>query len=133
MVVKKKKRKLGLKSKRNNALDRKWKEFIKSRAGGQCEFCGEGERLNAHHIYDRSIRRLRWDIDNGMALCPLHHKFGEWSAHNSPIEFIEWLKDIRGGEWYKEIRYKYIHNKCVDGIVQEQEAILNMRENIKEW
>ena len=74
-------------------LDKLWSAKI--REPGVCAYCGKGKpevRLNAHHIYDRKIRALRWELDNGICLCVSHHKFGqEFSAHATPLPFIDWL------------------------------------------
>ncbi len=48
-------------------LDTAWSKRIKQ--SGVCEVCGKNKPLNAHHFYSRSIRVVRWDIDNGFCLC----------------------------------------------------------------
>jgi hypothetical protein len=87
-------------------LDSLWSQLVKLKAGNKCEVCGKTEYLNSHHIFSRSNRAMRFDDRNGAALCPNHHVLGNWSAHKSPIEFIEWLKEKRGVKWYKEIRLR---------------------------
>lgn len=78
-----------------------WSRAVRARAGGKCEVCGcvdgspnakgNPRRLNAHHIEDRANQALRFDIQNGVALCPTCHKFGRDSAHKSPMWFMLWL------------------------------------------
>jgi hypothetical protein len=87
-------------------LDVLWSQVVKLRAKGMCEKCGRKEYLNSHHIFSRSNFSTRWDIDNGIALCPTHHTLGNDSAHKCGIEFAEWLKDKRGEEWYKKLRFR---------------------------
>ena len=87
-------------------LDKIWSEVIKKRAGGKCEYCGKETGLNSHHIFSRSNKRVRWEVDNGICVCVSHHIFGLFSAHKSPIEFVEWLKEYRGVEWYERLRSK---------------------------
>ncbi len=87
-------------------IDLLWGELIKLQAGVKCEYCGKTNNLNSHHIFSRSRMNLRWDTDNGVCLCVGHHVFGEFSAHKAPIDFVEWLKDKRGNEWYEKLRIK---------------------------
>lgn len=79
-----------------------WSKAVRARAGHKCEVCGRAHgdlnpkgnpiRLNAHHIEDKANQTLRFDIDNGVCLCPTCHKFGHDSAHRSPIWFVQWLE-----------------------------------------
>ena len=88
-----------------NKLDTAWSERI--RQYGRCEVCGKTKRLNAHHFYSRSIRVLRWDIDNGFCLCVGCHVFSSnFSAHKTPAEFFEWAIDKRGRSWYNSLKKK---------------------------
>lgn len=87
-----------------HSMDLLWARKIRERAGGKCEYCGKADGLNSHHIFSRSNRTTRWDPDNGVSLCVAHHVFGNFSAHKSPIEFLEWLKGVRGEEWYARLR-----------------------------
>lgn len=63
-----------------------WQKIVKLRAGNKCEFpcCNKTEYLNAHHIYSRSRRSVRYDIDNGICLCAGHHSLNNDSAHKNP-------------------------------------------------
>lgn len=86
-------------------LDNAWSERI--RQYGRCEVCGKTNRLNAHHFYSRSIRVVRWDIDNGFCLCVGCHVFSpNFSAHKTPAEFFEWAVEKRGREWYDDLKTK---------------------------
>ena len=87
-------------------LDLLWSEIVKLRAGNKCEYCGRRTRLNSHHIFSRSNRCVRWDVENGICLCVSHHVFGNMSAHKAPLEFAEWLKEVRGKKWYNRLRKK---------------------------
>lgn len=91
----------------NKRKDDKWSHEVKERANFKCEYCGSTTSLNSHHIFSRSNRSVRWDLDNGVCICSKHHVFSSaFSAHLSPIEFVEWLKDKRGHEWYDNLRVK---------------------------
>lgn len=79
----------------------------KVRSVGACEYCGKTEYLNAHHIYTKHNYSVRWDLDNGICLCAGHHTFNsKFSAHKTPAEFMEWIKEKRGLEWYERLRQK---------------------------
>ena len=71
--------------------DKEWANLVKER-DGDCVICGETKRLNAHHIIPRQIKKFRHNIDNGISLCPKHHRFSfEFSAHQNSYEFIKWM------------------------------------------
>lgn len=87
--------------------DKLWSELIKMRAGNVCEKCGRAKTLNSHHVYSRSNKSVRWDVDNGCCLCAGCHALSStFSAHKTPIEFVEWIKDKRGETWYVRLRMK---------------------------
>lgn len=112
-------------------LDRLWSELVKIRAGGKCEYCGKVTTLNSHHLFSRSNRSTRWDVENGVSLCVYHHTFGNFSAHKSPFEFSEWIQSVRGEEWYQSLRrkastaYKPDYWAVKEGLVEEQERLKN--------
>ena len=73
----------------------------------QCEYCKTTKNLNTHHIYGRRNRSLRWDLDNSCILCVNHHKFStEFSAHETPISFTNWLTTLRGREFMERLNDK---------------------------
>lgn len=59
---------------------------------GKCVICESTIRPNAHHIIPRMFKELRWDVNNGVILCPKHHKFGRLSAHKNSLWFITLLR-----------------------------------------
>lgn len=84
-----------------------WALAVKARAGHKCEFCGRPDTLNSHHVFSRSKSSTRHDVDNGVCLCVAHHTFSSgFSAHKTPVEFIEWLKERRGEAWYLRLRLR---------------------------
>ncbi len=91
-VKKVKKPRTGLLIKKLDAL---WSEIVKLRAGRRCEVCGESSYLNAHHYVSRSNRRLRWELYNGVAVCPKHHTFANESFHRDPVWGGDWMEDNR--------------------------------------
>lgn len=88
-------------------LDEAWSELVKLRAGMKCEYCGKTTTLNSHHIYSRSKRSTRWLPENGICLCVAHHYFSSgFSAHKTPLEFIEWLTQKKGEEFIDRLKIK---------------------------
>lgn len=103
----------------SNKLDKAWADKVKEY--GMCEVCHKTKPLNAHHFYSRSIRAVRWDVDNGFCLCVGCHVFSsKFSAHKTPAEFVEWAIDKRGISWYEELKerkntlMKYKDADCED-------------------
>ena len=100
---------------KKSLVDKKWSLVVRAKTGNKCEYCGITKFLNAHHIISRSNHATRWDLDNGVSLCAKHHLFSyEFSAHKNPVEFIEWIKEYRGEEWYQNLREKARCKEKVD-------------------
>ena len=77
-------------------LDTAWSKAVRKKAGNKCEVCGiEHDKLNAHHIVGRRNLRLRWELYNGVCLCPGCHTFKTNSAHQNPEWFHYWLEENR--------------------------------------
>lgn len=77
----------------NNELDATWASQVKTRDDNICQRCERpSKRLNAHHIIPRQYKGLRWDISNGVSLCPRCHRLGKEAAHQNALLFTEWLK-----------------------------------------
>jgi hypothetical protein len=88
-------------------LDKAWSKLVKIRAGMKCEYCGKTSYLNSHHIFSRSKRSTRWNVLNGVCLCVGHHTFSStFSAHKTPLEFVDWLVNKRGDEFIDRLRFK---------------------------
>lgn len=110
-------------------MDNQWSRIVKIRGGNKCEYCGKTEGLNSHHLFSRTNMNTRWDVENGICVCVSHHIWGNFSAHKSPIEFIEWLKTKRSEEWYTDLRkraseiYKPDYLKVKEKLNQEEERL----------
>ncbi len=90
-------------------LDDAWSLLVKLKAGNRCEVfnCKKSEYLNAHHIFTRRNKVVRWSLDNGIALCPSHHTLdSRFSAHGTPIKFTDFLKNYRGENYIDLLTYK---------------------------
>ena len=87
-------------------LDKLWSKKVRER-DGECMYCRKKENLNAHHIYSRSNHSVRWDITNGISLCPKHHLFSdEFAAHKTPLEFTEFVIRLYGQEFIDDLKLK---------------------------
>ena len=76
--------------------DKDWANAVKERDGWKCVVCGDTNRLNAHHIIVRENHETKFDVQNGLSLCPTHHFFNrQISAHNNPIGLFMWLEKNR--------------------------------------
>jgi len=88
-------------------LDVAWAKLVKLKAGKKCEYCGKQDYLNSHHIFSRSKRSTRWHVLNGVCLCTGHHVFSStFSAHKTPMEFMDWLYNKRGENALSILRIK---------------------------
>lgn len=106
-------------------LDGRWSYAVKERAGFKCEYCGKEEYLNSHHIYSRSNTTLIWDLDNGICLCAGHHTFSTFSAHKSPMDFSDWIREKRGEKWYQDLKDKARVTTYIKD-VDTQEVYINL-------
>lgn len=88
-------------------LDDAWSKAVKIRDNFECRYCRKNTTLNSHHIFTRSNRSTRWDINNGITLCVAHHTFSSsFSAHKTGIEFTYWLEEKMGKSWLNKLRLK---------------------------
>lgn len=77
------------------------------RDGHACQVCGAESRPNAHHIFSRSNYSVRWDLANGITLCPAHHTLSsKFSAHKTPEEFHYFLVGYLGEAELADLRLK---------------------------
>jgi hypothetical protein len=96
---------------------KEWADNVKNRDKRKCIYCGAIKWLNAHHIIPREIEEFRWDLDNGVSLCPKHHKFSrEFSAHKNSLAFILWLSRCRTLQYKRLVEKwdKYIHDHVLE-------------------
>ena len=90
-----------------------WSLIVRKKHGGGCAICGESARLNAHHIRPKGNWGGRFDLANGIPLCPKHHKFDRiLSAHGNPAAFCAWLEGNQPDYWC------YVHEHYADGSVR---------------
>jgi len=105
--IKKKEKKQNSISSLTKKADILWSECVKIRDWYKCAYCGKKEHLNSHHLFTRSRKSTRWDIDNGISLCSWHHTLSStFSAHQTWLEFFEWLEKQKGREWIDKLSTK---------------------------
>ena len=101
----------------NNKAHKDWRKAVLEKWDNKCAVCGatcyDGKKitpLHAHHLIAWEVEKFRYDINNGIVLCPRHHtKYGhQVSPHNdsSAMFFIilqdkypevwKWLKEKLG-------------------------------------
>jgi len=104
-------------------LDRIWSLTVRAKYENKCIICGSTSNPNAHHLIHRIISKYRWDVNNGVCLCPKHHLFGlDISAHKGPFLFFEFLRLN-----HQDIMLQYVVN--IYNITKEK---LNLEEIEKE-
>ena len=75
--------------------DRAWSLAVRERAGHVCEWC-HAKATDAHHVFGKKAHPdLRHDVDNGVALCRLHHL----EAHKWPMDFRLEFYSLRSDSW----------------------------------
>ena len=84
-------------------LDEAWSILVKLKAGNKCEVCRSEKNLNSHHIYSRAKKSVRWSTKNGICLCVGHHIGVTFSAHKTPVEFVNFLMNLRGVVFMQEL------------------------------
>lgn len=107
-IKKEKKKKLDSIPKINRRLFKLWSEAVRGKTDFSCEVCGikrggiseKGNpiKIDAHHLMNRDITNcpLKFDIRNGIALCPKHHKFSpDESFHMNPVVTMDWVQKNR--------------------------------------
>jgi 5-methylcytosine-specific restriction endonuclease McrA len=90
--------------------DRAWAKAVKQRDKGTCRRCEkvpDPRGLHAHHIFTRSRRSTRHDLENGVSLCYGDHRW----AHSNPLEFHAWMQHELGMEAYLELKKRSVRLK----------------------
>lgn len=96
------------KTKLQKKADNLWREIILRRAKGRCEVCGK-RAIQAHHYYRKGgYGHLRYDLNNGIALCTACHFSIHFTAKCNEID--KKIRDKRGKKWenslYKKSKQK---------------------------
>ena len=84
-------------------LDECWSYLVKLRAGFRCEISGADTGLNSHHIIGKDTLRIRWEIDNGIAITSGIHSFDAHGTRVRQMRFEEKVKRLRGSDIYDRL------------------------------
>jgi len=80
---------------------KKWSKLVQERDGNKCCICGAIAKIQSHHILDKKYyKEYSLEINNGVSLCVLNHKWSKFAAHTNPTWFTLWLMKNRP-EQYK--------------------------------
>lgn len=82
----------------------KWKAEVRNYWNNQCAYCGKkdgfknikGRRisLQCHHLISKSLGSIfKYDVRNGILLCPGCHTFKITSFHKNPVMSIHWFEN----------------------------------------
>ena len=101
-----------------NKLDRECSRIIRSK--GFCASCGSVDyaKLQCCHIFSRTYRNTRWDLDNMICMCAGCH----FEAHKNPIKFVEKVKEYLGDYKYNLLKNK--HNAIKRWTIVEMQELL---------
>lgn len=79
------------------------RDNVKITQGNHCYICEKevfGKSAHIHHIISRDIKELKYDRLNLVLLCPVHHKLGSLSVHQTSIYFSELLRKREPERYY---------------------------------
>lgn len=86
---------------------RLWGQVVKERAGNKCEYPGcsiNYTQLHPHHYFNRKNKSVKYDPDNGICLCHIHHTHGNEAAHLDPDFKEKWIASGKRPEgWLEEL------------------------------
>jgi hypothetical protein len=60
------------------------------------------EKLQCAHIYSRTYRSVRWDLDNLLCLCAGCH----FTSHRKPLELSDFVKTYLGEPLYTSLKLR---------------------------
>lgn len=89
---------------RRTPRDATWSRDIRDRDGYVCQKCRtqhatNSQGLHAHHLFTKSIKATRHDLDNGVSLCLACHM----RAHQYQAETREWWRSVIGAERFEAL------------------------------
>lgn len=81
-------------------LDNAARAYCKSHAGEKCQARGEAglrcsQRLEWCHLKSRGIKIVRWNPDNALCMCNVHHRY--FTQH--PDRWYEFVEKKYPGRW----------------------------------
>jgi len=109
LLVRKKATKKRKKEKKKNSIAylTKQADILFSKAvrlrDGKCLLTGSTENLQCSHIWGRSNKFIRWDLDNALTLTAGKHLYW-W--HKEICESVMWAKELLGDKKWEELKQK---------------------------
>jgi len=96
-----------------NRQFKEWAEVARASGHNECAICKSTVNIQIHHIIPRQVKEFRFDQNNAIILCVLHHKFSnQISPHKNPFVFFLWLRDNRPVQFdYLEKQIKNLEEK----------------------
>ncbi|WP_434629828.1 HNH endonuclease [Pseudomonas sp. Z1-29] len=84
-----------------------WSRFIRARDGYQCIVCDSDDRIEAHHVFRRTlVPRARYETGNGITLCRKCHKVAHEGFNGRPD--LSLPIGAQGGDDQDEIAFYYL-------------------------
>jgi hypothetical protein len=122
-----------------NFCDELWGKLVRLEFEHKCSICNqlgtynEKDLLNPHHLISRRVYKYRWDVENGLLLCPKHHEFDlHISAHTAPWGVEDWVKEHRPKQYAKwvenrqniecDTKYKYKYEEIYHRLEEQYKA-----------
>ncbi len=140
-IIKDKIRKVKKKEKKHNSisyltkqLDNLWSQLVKINYNYTCAYCWKKENLNSHHLFSRSKRATRWDLENGITLCcGCHTMSSNFSAHKCPLDFAERIRELKWDDYINELskKSKEIKQWTSEELLEMIESYKNMLQNLQ--
>lgn len=119
-----------------NFCDELWGKLVRLEFDNKCAICNSlgtynpEDLLNPHHLISRRVYKYRWDVGNGLLVCPKHHEFDLYiSAHTAPWGFENWVKEHRPEQYTL-----WVHNRQDlegDGEYKYEEIYYNLEQQHK--
>jgi len=113
--------------------DKLWSELVKHQWDNVCAYCSKTTYLNSHHLFTRSRRATRWRSKNWICLCSWCHTLSStFSAHQTSLEFYQWLEEKFWRDWIEE-RSKKSQEICKVTSWLLQEIIEELTNELNEY
>jgi hypothetical protein len=87
--------------------DHRWADEVKARDEFTCRRCGrmyqQGDRaIQAHHLFTRTRRSTRYDLENGVTLCTGCHRW----VHANPADARDWAQREVGKVLFLDVEHR---------------------------
>ncbi len=80
-------------------LDKVFSQYIRTKAKGKCEYCGQTGRLETAHFHGRRKRSTRWLENNVVAVCFSCHRM----FHEHPNKHADFMRKRLGSVDYEKL------------------------------